>query len=70
VDEDTSREPIGYGRFSGPAFTSSRTWRSQERDREIHVPGWLTAAELFKDMLLPAFEQGQATRGRLPARIT
>src|SRR6266849_8359717 len=62
VDEDTPREPIGYGRFSGPAVhTLSHLAESKRVKATFMFPGWAYGnGSWFKDMLLPAFEQGQA----------
>src|SRR5438552_15341019 len=62
VDEDTPREPIGYGRFSGPAVhTLAHLAESKRVKATFMFPGWAYGnGRWFKDMLLPAFEQGQA----------
>jgi len=62
VDEDTSREPIGYGRFSGPAVHQlAHLAESKGVTAKFMFPGWAYGSgSWFKDMLLPAFEQGQA----------
>ena len=62
VDEDTPREPIGYGRFSGPAVhTLAHLAESKRVKATFMFPGWAYGnGSWFKDMLLPAFEQGQA----------
>src|SRR5437879_12863782 len=61
VDEDTPREPIGYGRYSGPAVhTLAHLAESKRVKATFMFPGWAYGnGSWFKDMLLPAFEQGQ-----------
>src|SRR3989449_11229377 len=60
VDEDTPREPIGYGRFSGPAVHKLAHLAESKRVKATFMfPGWAYGnGSWFKDMLLPAFEQG------------
>jgi len=62
VDEDTPREPIGYGRFMGPAVHAlAHLAESKSVKAKFMFPGWAYGnGSWFKDMLLPAFEQGQA----------
>ncbi len=62
VDEDTPREPIGYGRFSGPAVhTLAHLAESKRVKATFMFPGWAYGnGSWFKDMLLTAFEQGKA----------
>src|SRR3989442_2146899 len=66
VDEDTPREPIGYGRFIEPAVhTLAHLAESKRVKATFMFPGWAYGnGSWFKDMLLPAFEQGQARRVR------
>jgi len=62
VDEETPREPIGYGRFIGPAVHAlAHLAESKQVKAKFMFPGWAYGnGSWFKDMLLPAFEQGRA----------
>src|SRR2546428_11205448 len=61
-DEVPSREPIGCGRFSGPAVHQlAHLAESKGVPAKFMFRGWAYGSgSWFKDILLPAFEQGQA----------
>lgn len=62
VDEDTPFEPVGYGRFIGPARQPLAHLAESQRLRAIFmIPGWVVGnGGWFKDHTVPALEQGQA----------
>ena len=62
VDEKTEFQPVGYGRFIGPARQALAYLAEARRVKATFlVPGWVYGnGSWFKDQLLPAVAQGQA----------
>lgn len=61
VDEETPFEPVGFGRFIGPARQAlAHLAESQRLPATFMVPGWVYGnGGWFKEQTLPALDQGQ-----------
>ncbi len=62
VDEDTPFEPVGYGRFIGPArHALAHLAESQRLRATFFMPAWVYGnGGWFKDRTIPAMNQGEA----------
>ena len=62
VDEETPFQPVGYGRFMGPARHALAHLAESRRVRATFVvPGWVYGnGSWFTEQLLPAVKEGQA----------
>jgi len=62
VDEETEFQPVGYGRFIGPARRSlAHLAESQRVPATFFVPAWAYGnGSWFKEQLLPAVAEGKA----------
>jgi nucleoside-diphosphate-sugar epimerase len=62
VNEETEFQPVGYGRFTGPARAAlSHLAESRRVSATFLVPGWVYGnGSWFKDQLLPSMKEGHA----------
>jgi nucleoside-diphosphate-sugar epimerase len=62
VDEDTPLDPVGYGRFLGPARPGLTLLAQSRRVKAIFMmPGWVYGdGGWFQEQLVPAVKEGQA----------